>query len=57
MDHRTLMGHGNISDESLNSILLLFKEHAEKLYDLPSFWTILIYLIYYKAKYIQILVW
>jgi triacylglycerol lipase len=37
MDHRALMGHGNISDEVLNSILLLFKEHAEKLYALPSF--------------------
>ena len=37
MDHRALMGHGKISDEVLNSILLLFKEHAEKLYALPSF--------------------
>ena len=37
MDHRTLMGHGKISDEVLNSILLLFKQHAEKLYALPSF--------------------
>ena len=37
MDHRTLMGHGEISIELLNNILLLFKEHAERLYALPSF--------------------
>ena len=37
MDHRTLMGHGEISNELLNNILLLFKEHAERLYDLPPF--------------------
>ena len=37
MDHRALMGHGKISDEILNSILSLLKEHAEKLYALPSF--------------------
>ena len=35
MDHRTLMGHGEISNELLNNILLLFKEHAERLYALP----------------------
>jgi len=37
MDHRTLMGHGEISNELLNNILLLFKEHAERLYALPPF--------------------
>jgi len=37
MDHRTLMGHGEISIELLNNILLLFKEHAERLYALPPF--------------------
>jgi len=37
MDHRTLMGHGEISNEVLNNILLLFKEHAERLYALPPF--------------------
>ena len=36
MDHRTLMGHGKISNETLNNILLLFKEHAERLYALPT---------------------
>ena len=35
MDHRTLMGHGEISNEVLNNILLLFKEHADRLYALP----------------------
>jgi len=35
MDHRTLMGHGKISNEVLNNILLLFKEHADRLYALP----------------------
>jgi triacylglycerol lipase len=35
MDHRTLMGHGDISNEVLNNILLLFKEHADRLYALP----------------------
>jgi len=35
MDHRTLMGHGQISNEVLNNILLLFKEHADRLYALP----------------------
>ena len=37
MDHRALMGHGDISDMVLNSILLLLKEHVEKLYALPPF--------------------
>ena len=37
MDHRTLMGHGKISNETLNNILLLFKEHAKRLYALPLF--------------------
>ena len=37
MDHRTLMGHGDISDMVLNSILLLLKEHVEILYALPPF--------------------
>ena len=37
MDHRTLMGHGNISDDLRNSILILLKEHAEILYALQSF--------------------
>jgi len=37
MDHRTLMGHGKITDEVRNSILLLFKKHADTLYALPSF--------------------
>ena len=37
MDHRTLMGHGDISDMVLNSILLLLQEHVEKLYALPPF--------------------
>jgi len=31
------MGHGEISNELLNNILLLFKEHAERLYALPPF--------------------
>ena len=35
LDHRTLMGHGDISNEVLNNILLLFKEHADRLYALP----------------------
>ena len=35
MDHRTLMGHGKISNDVLNNILLLFKEHADRLYALP----------------------
>ena len=37
MDHRTLMGHGEISNETLNNILLLFKDHAERLHFLPHF--------------------
>ena len=37
MDHRTLMGHGKISNEVRNSILLLFKKHAGILLALPSF--------------------
>ena len=37
MDHRTLMGHCKISNETLNNILLLFKEHAKRLYALPLF--------------------
>jgi triacylglycerol lipase len=37
MDHRTLMGHGKISNETLNNILLLFKEHAERLHALPHY--------------------
>ena len=37
MDHRTLMGHGEISNDTLNNILLLFKEHAERLHALPHF--------------------
>jgi triacylglycerol lipase len=36
MDHRTLMGHGKISNEVHNNILILFKEHADRLYALPS---------------------
>ncbi len=35
MDHRTLMGHGKISNEVHNNILILFKEHADRLYALP----------------------
>ena len=37
MDHRSLMGRGKISDDLRNSILILLKEHTERLSALPSF--------------------